>query len=184
MRTALRATLTLSFMAAIIGPAAACAQDPPASQHGTLSQTVNNTVISMGYDRPVARGRSIFGDILDYDVVWTPGANRATWIEFSTDVTVQGAALPAGRYGVWTLPHDGAPWEVVFVSEWDTHHSFFPFETEVARVRASEEAGAHMEVLTFYVPEVGPYRATLRFHWGPVVVPLLIEVPSTPYAGG
>ncbi len=178
-------SLAIAFLALGL-PALACAQEgsPPASQHGTVSQTVNNTTITMGYDRPVQRGRSIFGDILDYDVVWTPGANRATWIEFSTDVTIQGTAVAAGRYGVWTIPQDGAPWEIVLVSDWDTHHSFFPFESEVARVRARAERGAPMEVLAFYFPVVGAHETTLRFHWGEVVVPLTIGVPAEPYAGG
>jgi hypothetical protein len=153
----------------------ACAQ-PRASQHGAVTQTVNTTDITLEYDRPVLRGRSVFGDLLDYDVVWTPGANRATWIEFSEPVTVQGAALEAGRYGIWSIPHEDEGWELVFVSDWDTHHSFFPVESEVARVRAVSESSAHMEVLAWYFPVVGPYETTLRFHWGETVVPLTIEV--------
>lgn len=176
--------ILVTFLA--VAPAPMVGQEasrPPASQHGTVSQTINNTVVSLGYDRPSQRGRTIFGDILDYDVVWTPGANRATWIEFSTEVTVEGVAVPAGRYGVWTLPHEDGPWEIVLVSDWDTHHSFYPFETEVARLHARSEAGPPMEALAFYFPTVGPYDATLRFHWGEIVVPLRIEVPRTPYAG-
>jgi hypothetical protein len=169
-----------------VGVAAACllvlvvAQpvraQPAASQHGSVSQIVNSTTITIEYDRPVLRGRSVFGDILDYDAVWTPGADRATWIDVSAPVRIQGQALPAGRYGVWTIPHEGTPWEVIFVGEWDTHHSFFPMESERLRVRATPEAGAHMEVLAFYFPVVGPYETTLRFHWGEVVVPLRVEV--------
>jgi len=149
---------------------------PRASQHGTVSQTVNTTTITLEYDRPVLRGRSVFGDILDYDVVWTPGANRTTWVEFSAPVRVQGAELAAGRYGIWTIPHESEPWEIIFVREWDTHHSYFPGETEAARITASPEASTHMEVLAFYFPVVGPYETTLRFHWGEIVVPLAIEV--------
>ena len=33
-----------------------------------------------------------------------------------------------------------------------------------------------MEVLAYYFPVVGPYEATLRFHWGPTIIPLRIEV--------
>jgi len=165
--------LTLALVTSLASPASA---QPRASQHGGVMQTVNTTDITMEYDRPVLRGRSVFGDILDYEVVWTPGANRATWIEFSEPVKVQGVALAAGRYGIWSIPHENEPWELVFVSDWDTHHSFFPAETEVARVRARAEAGAHMEVLAWYFPVVGPYEATLRFHWGETVVPLIIEV--------
>lgn len=166
-----------ALLLATLGSTTPLAAQPQASQHGTVSQTVNTTVITLEYDRPVLRGRSVFGDILDYDVVWTPGANRATWIDFTAPVRVEGRELPAGRYGIWTVPHESAPWEVIFVSEWDSHHSYFPRETEVLRVRATPERSSHMEVLAFYFPVVGPYETTLRFHWGELVVPLRIEVP-------
>jgi hypothetical protein len=167
------ACLSLLFSLTLAEPVAA---QPQASQHGAVSQIVNTTTIMLEYDRPVLRGRSIFGELLDYGAVWTPGANVATWIDFSAPVKVQGQALPAGRYGIWTIPHDDAPWEIIFVSEWDAHHSFFPMESERLRVRASPESSSHMEVLAFYFPVVGPYETTLRFHWGEIVVPLVIEV--------
>ncbi len=151
---------------------------PRASQHGIVVQEVNTTRITVEYDRPVLRGRSVFGDILDYDVVWTPGANRATWIDVSEAVEIEGASLEAGRYGIWTIPQEDSAWEVIFVREWDAHHSFFPVESEAARVRVMPESGDHMEVLAFYFPVVGPYETTLRFHWGNVVLPLRISVPE------
>ncbi len=161
---------------ATLGLASPVVAQPQASQHGGVFQIVNTTTISLEFDRPVLRGRSVFGDILDYDAVWTPGANIATWIDFTGDVRVQGQALPAGRYGMWTIPHADRPWEWIFVREWDSHHSFFPMESEALRVTASPEASSHMEVLAFYFPVVGPYETTLRFHWGEIVVPLTIEV--------
>ena len=152
------------------------ASQPAASQHASVSQVVNTTTIRLEYDRPVLRGRSLFGDILDYDAVWTPGANRATWIEFSAPVTLEGRAVPAGRYGVWAIPHESKPWEVILVTDSDTHHSFFPAESELLRVSVSPQTSSHMEALAFYFPEVGPYDTTLRFHWGEIAVPLHIEV--------
>ena len=168
--------IALSTLAAALLQAQPVSAQPQASQHGAVSQIVNTTTITLEYDRPVLRGRSVFGDILDYEAVWTPGANRATWIEVSAPVTVQGESLPAGRYGIWTLPHENEDWEWIFVREWDAHHSFFPMESEALRVRAAPEESAHMEVLAFYFPVVGPYETTLRFHWGEIVVPLLIGV--------
>ncbi len=152
------------------------AAQPRASQHGTLSQEVNTTTISLGYDRPVARGRALFGDLIEWDVVWTPGANRATWIEFSRPVTVEGQAVAPGRYGIWTIPREAAPWDVVLVSDWDTHHSYFPFEAEVARLRVRPRESWPMDTLAFYFPVVGPYDATLHLHWGTTVLPLRVEV--------
>ena len=93
-----------------------------ASQHGVVSQTVNETEIRLEYDRPVARGRELFGELIEWEALWTPGANRATWIEFSERVTINGHEMPKGRYAMWMVPQEDRPWEVVFVSEWDTHH--------------------------------------------------------------
>lgn len=162
--------------AALAAMASSAEAQPQASQHGTVSQIVNTTTITLGYDRPVLRGRTLFVELLDYDVVWTPGANRATWLEFSEPVEIEGHALEAGRYGIWTVPQEHGPWQVVLVSDWDTHHSFFPFESEVARFEIEPERSSHMEVLAFYFPVVGPYETTLRFHWGETVLPLQIAV--------
>ncbi|MEZ4416021.1 MAG: DUF2911 domain-containing protein [Gemmatimonadota bacterium] len=174
----IRSALTLAFLATATGPVLAQeATGPRPSQHGTVSQTVNETTITLEYDRPVARGRELFGGIVDWDAVWTPGANRATWLEVSTDVTFAGQALAAGRYGIWLTPKETGPWEVVLVRDWDTHHSFFPYESEALRTGVGPTTGSHMEVLAFYFPVVGPYETTLNLHWGTTVLPLRIEVP-------
>jgi hypothetical protein len=150
---------------------------PRPSQHGTVSQEVALTTITLEYDRPVARGRELYGGIVEFDVVSTPGANRATWIEFSTPVNFAGVRVDAGRYGLWHVPHATEPWEIILVRDWDTHHSFFPMESEIARMRVSPEVGAHMEVLAFYFPIVGEYDTVLRLHWGTTMLPMRIEVP-------
>lgn len=150
---------------------------PRPSQHGVVSQEVALTTITVGYDRPVARGRELYGGIVDWDVVSTPGANRATWVDFSTPVTFAGADLEAGRYGLWHIPHDTEPWELILVRDWDTHHSFFPMESEAARVGVRPETGAHMETLAFYFPVVSEYETVLRLHWGETIIPFRIEVP-------
>ncbi len=147
-----------------------------ASQHGVVAQTVYTTVITMEYDRPVARGRELFGALVEWDAIWAPGANRATWIDFSKPVTLEGHALQAGRYAIWMVPKEGAPWEIIVVSEWDTDHGLFPFGEEVFRTTVRPETGSHMEVLAYYFPVVGPEEATLRFHWGTTIIPLRIEV--------
>jgi DUF2911 family protein len=38
-----------------------------ASQHGIVSQTVDETEIRLEYDRPVARGRELFGELVEWD---------------------------------------------------------------------------------------------------------------------
>ena len=91
-------TLALgAVVAALIGlGAASCrAQGYPASQRGRVDQTVAFTEISLVvYGRPVARGRTLFGDsaLAKWDVVWHPGADSATRVTFSRDVKLEGRA--------------------------------------------------------------------------------------------
>lgn len=175
----MRTTLLIAFIACLAGPTSVSAQTaPPASQHGTVSQTINGTVITVRYDRPSARGRALFGPdgIVVHDALWTPGANRATILELSQDARIAGHDVPAGKYGMWTIPAHGQ-WTFILTRNWDTHHSIYPGEeADVMRTTIPTERGAHMETLAFYFPVVGPYTATLRMHWGDLLLPIPIEV--------
>src|SRR5713101_4796665 len=82
------------------------------SQHGTVTQQVANTTITVDYNRPVARGRDLFGVLVPYDRVWCPGADECTTITLSTDVTLEGHALPKGTYTLWAKPGE-ATWSMI-----------------------------------------------------------------------
>src|SRR5215213_868139 len=75
-----------------------------ASEHGVSAQTVNGTTFTVEYFRPVARGRELFGKLVRWDRPWTPGANWATTLDVDHDVTIEGQALPKGKYGIWAIP--------------------------------------------------------------------------------
>lgn len=169
----------LVFTAALlVSSAHAQAQDPPASQHATVAQTINKTVVTVTYDRPVARGRVLFGDngVVKYGTTWTAGANRATIVELSTSVRIAGQQVPAGKYSLWTLP-GREQWTLILNRRWDAHHAQYPGEREdLLRITLAPQTGTHMEALAYYFPVVGPYNATLHLHWGEVVLPIPIEV--------
>jgi hypothetical protein len=147
------------------------------SQAGAVSQRIANTEITITYSRPVARGRELFGTLVPYDQIWNPGADRATAMAVTRDIRVNGEGLPAGRYSLWASP--GADrWTVIFSRASDVYHTPYPgSEQDALRLVVQPERGAHMEVLTFYFPEVEGKDAVLRLHWGEVVVPLAISVP-------
>src|SRR6266511_447583 len=91
------------------------AQQPPAikpSQHGTVTQQVAGTTITVDYNRPVARGRDLFGALVPFDRVWCPGADDCTTITVSTDITIEGRALAAGTYSLWAKP-GVARWTII-----------------------------------------------------------------------
>lgn len=68
--------------------------------------------INLIYSRPDVRGRKIFGGMEPYGVVWRTGANSATEIKFSEDVTMEGHKIPAGEYGLFSIPGE-KEWTII-----------------------------------------------------------------------
>jgi Protein of unknown function (DUF2911) len=149
---------------------------PKPSQRGTVSQHINDTTVTIDYSRPVARGRELFGKLVPYGRVWCPGADDATTIDVTTDVTVNGQALAKGKYSVWAEPN-AEKWVMIFNRSANVWHTRYPAGQDALRVDVTPRAGGHMETMAFYFPVVEGRKAELVFHWGTVVVPLAIEVP-------
>lgn len=152
------------------------AQEPRKSQHGSVSQRVGQTLVTVEYNRPVARGRKLFGELVPWGRMWHPGADTATTISVSTPVRVNGRNLPAGTYSLWTEPGRDR-WVVIFNRKQPVWHTRYPEGEDALRVNVSPRTGAHMETMAFYFPVVEGRQAELVLHWGEVVVPLQLEVP-------
>jgi hypothetical protein len=150
------------------------AQQPRRSQRGAVVQMIGTTRVEITYNRPVARGRTLFGGLVPWGRVWNPGADTATAISVSASVRINGAQLPAGSYSIWVIPGE-TEWTFIFSRAHPVWHVPYRGGQDALRVTAVPERGAHMETLAFYFPVVDGRTAVLNFHWGEVVVPLRIE---------
>ncbi|PYO32769.1 MAG: hypothetical protein DMD51_09040 [Gemmatimonadetes bacterium] len=170
-----RVLLTLLLATPSVGGASA--QRIPASQHGSVTQRVGSTDIAVSYNRPVARGRRLFGELVRWGHIWHPGADSATTITFSRDVAIAGHDVAAGRYTLWTIPEEPPkPWTLILSRGVDVWHTQYPGETlDALRITVAPEQGAHMEVLAYYFPIVAPDSTVLRLHWGTTIVPITIR---------
>ena len=155
-----------------------------ASERGSVSQTIDGTVITVDYGRVQARGRdSLFGKVVKKGEVWTPGANASTTFQCSRDVTVSGKSLPAGKYSVWLVNDPSAPWTLYFHKNATLFHTRHPRIADMALAVPVQQtsSGEHVEILTFDFPRVSPTGAELRLRWGTTTVPVEIGVtPSAP----
>jgi hypothetical protein len=104
------AALTLTLLAAPVAQAQIATPQP--SPKGTVTQRVGLTDVTITYSRPSVKGRTIFGTVVPYGKRWRTGANATTSIKFSDDVTIEGKKVPAGEYGLYTVPN-AAEWTVV-----------------------------------------------------------------------
>ncbi|SNR29447.1 DUF2911 domain-containing protein [Hymenobacter mucosus] len=82
---------------------------PPA----TVTGGTGATAFTIEYSRPSAKGRTVFGGLVPYGKVWRTGANEATTFEVKQAVKINGQALPAGKYALFTIPTE-QEWTIVF----------------------------------------------------------------------
>lgn len=77
---------------------------PQASSTQTLTQDFGLGQVSLSYSRPNVKGRAIFGGLVPFGSVWRTGANNATVLKFTDEVKMNGNVIPAGEYGLFTIP--------------------------------------------------------------------------------
>ncbi len=85
---------------------------PQPSSTQTIVQDFGLGKINLVYSRPGVKGRKIFGGMEPYGAVWRTGANSATVIKFSDDVTMEGHRIPAGEYGLFSVPGE-KEWTII-----------------------------------------------------------------------
>jgi len=135
---------------------------PPASATCKFS---DGKTVKIDYSSPRSKGRKIFGDLVPYGEVWRTGANDATTFVTDTSVSLDGKAVPAGKYTLFTLPKADA-WTLIIskkTGEWGTD---YPGEKEdLVRVpmMVSKTTGP-VENFTIALDQAGS-KCTLRMEW-------------------
>ena len=86
--------------------------EPVLSPEGSIRQKVGITTISVVYERPAARGRTIFGDLVPYGKLWRTGAGNCTKIKVGDDVVINDKIVPTGTYSLFAIP-DQNEWTII-----------------------------------------------------------------------
>jgi hypothetical protein len=156
------------------------------SERGSVSQTVDGTVIIVDYSRAQVRGReNVFGKVVPAGEVWTPGANWATTLDVSKPIRLDGHDVPAGKYSVWMVTGPG-DWSV------HLHRNARLFHTRPPKVAdmflsftVRPATNEHTELLTFDFPRVAPDSTILRFRWATTAVTMdIVTRPTQPTSAG
>jgi hypothetical protein len=171
----LRSTLLLAA-AALAAPAFAQLETPQPSPKATLAQRVGLTDVTISYSRPSVKGRVIWGDLVPWDKPWRTGANAATTVAFSDDVTVEGQKLAAGTYSIVTIPGKDE-WTVVFNTDtklwWETQYDA---AKDALRVKVKPEVAPMLETFHIGFPSISATGAVLAIEWEKVRVPVKLGV--------
>lgn len=178
MKKLLIATCMLCCMTAI----QAQIKMPAPSPAQTIRQNFGLSYIELSYSRPGVKGRTIFGDLLSYGKLWRTGANAPTTLEFGDEVTIGGKIIPAGKYGLLSIP-DKNSWTLIITKQTNVSSSAAAYkpEEDVVRVVAPvKKMPSNIETLSMQFANVKAQSCELQICWDNVQVslPITTEIDS------
>lgn len=178
MRKSFLATTMALALMLVATLATAQIQTPAPSPSATLTQKVGLTDIEINYSRPGKKDRKVMGELVPFGAIWRTGANAATTISFSTDVTFGGKAVKEGTYALYTIP-GASEWTVMLYSDLSVGGNVANYDEkdEVVRVTAkTEEIGMTIESFTIDVNHLRDNSAHLVLMWENTAVRVPVEV--------
>jgi len=157
---------------------------PAASPTQTLIQDFGLGKIEIVYSRPSLKGRAVFGAgslLAPIGDVWRTGANGATKLTFSDPVTIGGKTLPAGSYGLFTIP-GATEWTVIINTNSKGWGSFEYKEAEdLVRLKvAPETTGSTTETFSIGIEAITAQTAIIYLKWGKTKVNIPISTDIRP----
>ena len=169
------------IVACLLFTAEAQLKTPAPSPTQNVKQDFGLASIELSYSRPAVKGRKIFGDLVPYGQVWRTGANQATTITFGDEVTIGGVKLPAGKYGILTIP-DKKSWTIIISKQTDiTGPQGYKKDMDAVRVTANvSSTKSTVESFTMQFANVKPTSCDLQIMWdkSAVVLPIATDIDS------
>ena len=168
-------------LAAITATNAQQLKTPAPSTTQTIKQDVGLGNIELVYSRPNMKGRKIFGDLVPFDKVWRTGANSATTLTFSDEVTIGGTKIAPGKYGLLSIP-SANEWTLIITKQLDvTSPAAYKPESDVVRVKVKPVAMPFaIETFTAMFGDVKDNSTNLSLMWDKtyVALPITTDVDS------
>lgn len=143
----------------------------PSPPDKVTETTKSGLTIAIDYSQPSVKGRTIGKDIAPFGKIWRTGANEATVFEISKDAKVNGKALPAGKYGLYSIPGE-KEWTIIFNKTWKQWGTNYKDADDALRITAKPMTATDAtEKMTFKIEKSGE----VKLMWGNVVVPFTVK---------
>jgi hypothetical protein len=149
---------------------------PSKSPKKTAMKIVDGNHIHIDYSSPSVRGRQIFGGLVAYGEVWATGAHKATWIQFDKPVTIGDKTIPAGKYGLFTIPGE-KEWTVIINEVWDMHLADdYDASKDVVRFTCTpEKLETTVESLTYQVEKIASQTTQISISWEKTKIKFIVK---------
>lgn len=172
MKTAFGFTIVLMLATASL---TAQHKFPSLSPLGTVNQRVGNTNFAISYERPAVRGRKIFGGLVSWGKVWRTGAGENTTIAFDRSVRIDGSAVPAGKYSLFTIPNP-EQWTVILNRDTTLYGSYdYDSAKDVIRFKViPQRTERYYESMSLDI-DVNTNNALIAISWENTLVAFPVE---------
>ena len=156
---------------------------PRPSPTAKLTQQVGLTDVTVEYSCPGVKSRKIWDGLVPYDKMWRTGANSATKITFSRDVTFADKPVAAGTYALFTIPTKGA-WTVILNKKADQPGTATEYKADLdlLRVQVKPTAAPFRERLAFIFSNMTDDKASLDLEWDKLRLSIPIGVATSQQA--
>ena len=138
----------------------------PKSPRTSAMAMVGTNHVHIDYGSPSVRNRVIWNGLVAYKQVWATGAHKATWIEFSENVTINAQVIPKGKYGFFTIP-DKKEWTLILSKDWDMHlaDNYTPQNDAIRLIAKPKKNKTLTEALSYQVTELGHNKGRISMSW-------------------
>lgn len=172
------ATVALLFLGTEISQAQV--KLPPASSTATITQGLGIKNILLSYQRPNIKGRKVFGGLVPYNEVWRTGANNIPNITFEEAVNIEGNVVPAGTYGIFTIPTT-SEWTIILSKnpkQWGAYQ--YKQEDDFLRFKVKPQTLSNkVETFTISFDEVTTNSTKVSLAWENTKVAFTIKVDQS-----
>lgn len=171
--------LVLIIACAIYSFSYAQLKTPQPSPTQTIKQNFGLSNIELSYSRPGMKGRKIYGDLVPYGNLWRTGANEATTLTFADEVTIGGTKVPAGKYGLLTIPNKDS-WTIIVSKQLNaTSPDAYKSDSDMVRITAKPTVlNEPVETFTMQFANIKPTSCDLRMMWEKtaIILPITTDV--------
>jgi hypothetical protein len=127
---------------------------------------VGGVRVAIEWGQPEMRGRTIWGELVEWDRVWMPGADEATALTTDGPLTIGGINVPAGDHTLYTLPTPDR-FELLISRDVGQFHTVYDSSLVIGRADMTLQTKSDpTEGLTFAIhPAADGQSATLTLSW-------------------
>jgi hypothetical protein len=145
------------------------------------SVSYKDTYVKITYGQPSKKGRIIFGALVPYNEVWNTGANEATEITLTSEVSIMDKKVSAGTYSLFTIPNPNE-WTIILnkdVGLWGSYNYNSRQDYQRWNVPVKKMDNKSFERLTIQFDEKNN-SADLNICWDDICVtlPILFNEPK------